>query len=302
MKKPLSIERKRAKMGYVFLSPLIFGVVFLFLPVIIKTIVFSFNNTVIENGRYYLEWVGFAYYKKLFLENPKFLRMTADSVWQMIVKVPTIVIFSLFIASVLNQKFRGRVFARAVFFLPVVLATGIVTKVANNFDVSSVLSSRSVLDSTNGSTFFDVSAFLISLNFSNKITSFVISAANGIYDIVNASGMQIFIFLACFQEIPESLYEAASVDGCSKWEAFWKITIPSVIRQIIVTAVYTIIDIFTQPGSVLFTYIHNVAFSQNQYSYATCMYLVYLLWLGIVLAAAFLILKKTAMNKGRSAG
>ena len=116
----------------------------------------------------------------------------------------------------------------------------------------------------------------------------VVNAANGIDTVVTSSGMQIFILLAAFQEIPQSSYEAAAVEGASRWEIFWKITIPSVKNQIVLTAIYTVIDIFTKSDNKLFNFIYDIGFSGNQYGLAMAMYIIYLLAIGIMLGIVML--------------
>lgn len=279
----LSFEKKQKIAGYLFVLPIILGALVLFMPNLIKTIVFSFNEINLSGDGYTLSWKGFDYYYKVLFVNADFIQYVIRSFGEMIVYVPTIIIFSLFMASVLNQKFKGRVIARAIFFLPVVLATGIVTKTDMAYDLVATLTGRDLMDE-GSKQLFGMSSFLYSLNFSESLTEIVVNAANGIENIINSSGMQIFILLAAFQEIPLSSYEAAAVEGCSKWETFWKITIPSVKNQIVVTAIYTVIDIFTKTDNELFNYIYDIAFAGNQYSEAMAMYVTYLLSLGIMLA------------------
>lgn len=279
----LSFEKKQKIAGYLFVLPIILGALVLFMPNLIKTIVFSFNEINLSGDGYTLGWKGFDYYYKVLFVNADFIQYVIRSFGEMIVYVPTIIIFSLFMASVLNQKFKGRVIARAIFFLPVVLATGIVTKTDMAYDLVATLTGRDLMDE-GSKQLFGMSSFLYSLNFSESLTEIVVNAANGIENIINSSGMQIFILLAAFQEIPLSSYEAAAVEGCSKWETFWKITIPSVKNQIVVTAIYTVIDIFTKTDNELFNYIYDIAFAGNQYSEAMAMYVTYLLSLGIMLA------------------
>lgn len=279
----LSFEKKQKIAGYLFVLPIVLGALVLFMPNLIKTIVFSFNEINLSGDGYTLGWKGFDYYYKVLFVNADFIQYVIRSFGEMIVYVPTIIIFSLFMASVLNQKFKGRVIARAIFFLPVVLATGIVTKTDMAYDLVATLTGRDLMDE-GSKQLFGMSSFLYSLNFSESLTEIVVNAANGIENIINSSGMQIFILLAAFQEIPLSSYEAAAVEGCSKWETFWKITIPSVKNQIVVTAIYTVIDIFTKTDNELFNYIYDIAFAGNQYSEAMAMYVTYLLSLGIMLA------------------
>ena len=289
----LSFEKKQKIAGYLFVLPIILGALVLFTPNLIKTIVFSFNEINLSGDGYTLGWKGFDYYYKVLFVNADFIQYVIRSFGEMLVYVPTIIIFSLFMASVLNQKFKGRVIARAIFFLPVVLATGIVTKTDMAYDLVATLTGRDLMDE-GSKQLFGMSSFLYSLNFSESLTEIVVNAANGIENIINSSGMQIFILLAAFQEIPLSSYEAAAVEGCSKWETFWKITIPSVKNQIVVTAIYTVIDIFTKTDNELFNYIYDIAFAGNQYSEAMAMYVTYLLSLGIMLAIVMFTVSRIA--------
>lgn len=283
--KTFSLERKRARYGYLFTLPLILGLVFIFIPNLVQTVMYSLNETVITGSGYTLEWIGLKYYIKAFAGDAKFLQYMLSSLGELLVQVPVILVFSLFMAMVLNQKFKGRVVARAIFFLPLVLSTGIISRVEASTHLDSLMSMRDALEGMQG-TRFDLSQLLLSMNFNATLSDIVVSAATGIKDIVNASGMQIFIFLAAFQQIPVSVYEAAQVEGCSKWVLFWKVVIPMTAKQILVAGVYTVVDVFTRTDGALFTYIQEMAYTNNQYSYAMAMYLVYAMGLGIMMAIA----------------
>lgn len=293
----MSFEKKQRLAGYIFISPLIFGVCVLFLPNIVKTVIFSLNDIVLGDSAYTLEWRGFQYYYEALFVNADFIQYVIASLGEMLISVPTIIVFSLFMASVLNQKFHGRVLARAIFFLPVVLATGIVTKTDMMYDLVAAIDGRVTLEESG--QLVNMASFLYSLNFNKTLTGIVVNAANGIETIVTSSGMQIFILLAAFQEIPLSSYEAAAVEGASKWETFWKITIPSVKSQIIVTAVYTVIDIFTRTDNAIFNYIHDVGFAGNQYGYAMAMYILYLFAVGVMIAIVMLTVGRMLMKDER---
>ncbi len=285
-RRPLSLEKKQARMGYIFVIPLLFGLCFLFLPNIVNTVIFSLNDTEITPNGYVLHWRGLYYYNKALTENPQFTKLLISSYGEMVAQVPTIVVFSLFFASILNQKFKGRVVARAIFFLPVIISTGVMLSVNSAFNLVDFASGRSSLNDaidTASASGLDITMLLKELNLGEGITDFIASAANGVYDIVSSSGMQIFILLAAFQEIPNPLYEAAQVEGCSKWETFWKITIPMVSRQIVVVTVYTVIDSFTKNNSALFKYISDNTWSRTQYADGTSMYMIYALSLAVVL-------------------
>ena len=289
-KRNVSLEQKRARYGYLFTLPFILGAVF-FLRNLAQTVVFSLNETVMNPGGYTLEWAGFQYYVRALTQDTKFVQYVVASLGNLLVQVPVIVIFSLFMAMVLNQEFKGRVIARAIFFLPVILSTGIISTVDSGANLEGIMAIRGALE-TGGEmsrNMMDFQQILLSMNFNETLTDIVVSAANGISDIVNSSGIQIFIFLAAFQQISPAVYEAAEVEGCSKWELFWKIIIPMNAKQIIVAAVYTIIDVFTKNDSELFDYIHTMAYEGNQYSYAMAMYVIYAVGLGIMLGIVLVI-------------
>ncbi|MCR5755072.1 MAG: ABC transporter permease subunit, partial [Acetatifactor sp.] len=82
--------------------------------------------------------------------------------------------------------------------------------------------------------------------FSPRILNLIKEAAENVYSISNNAGVQILIFLSGLQSISPSLYEAAAMEGCSKWESFWKITLPMISPMILVNIIYTIVDSFTK--------------------------------------------------------
>lgn len=294
----VSLEQRRARYGYLFTLPFILGAVF-FIRNMVQTFIFSINETVMNSSGYTLEWSGFQYYVKAFTQDTKFVQYVVSSLGELLVQVPVIIIFSLFMAMVLNQEFKGRVVARAIFFLPVILSTGIIATVDQGSNLEGIMLFRSALETGEEAAagMVDFQQLLMSMNFNETLIDIVVSAANGISDIVNSSGIQIFIFLAAFQQISPAVYEAAQVEGCSKWELFWKLIIPMNAKQIIVAAVYTVVDVFTKNDSELFNYIHTMAYEGNKYSYAMAMYIIYAiglgLMLGIVLAVVYGLIRKS---------
>lgn len=279
-KKPVSFMKKRAQAGYLFMIPLILGLLFVFIPSVYQTVVFSFNEITIGSYGYKLTFQGLQYYRSALLSDPQIVPSMFASLRTLLINIPIILIFSLFIATLLNQKFHGRLLARLIFFLPVILTTGILVR----FDVPAMNLVSQTVDTGSDSSFAfmgDFQSLLSSLNFSTELTGIISSAVSNIYSVVTASGIQIFIFLAGLQEIPSSLYEAASVEGCSKWELFWKITFPMIMPQMTINAVYTIVDSFTDPTGI-FTYISELG-TQQQYSLATAASILYLVCLSAVI-------------------
>ena len=128
-------------------------------------------------------------------------------------------------------------------------------------------------------------AFLVNINISSKLASYITDAVTNILSIINHSGIQILIFLSALQSIPEALYEASSIDGASGWENFWKITFPMVIPQMIVCLVYTIIDLFVSTNNSVITYIYSVAFNKIQFGLSSAMSCIYTVIVAAVLGA-----------------
>lgn len=281
-KKRLSLTSKRAMMGYAFISPYIIGLIAFFMVPIVQSFIFSLNRfEVVEDG-YVLIPNGFDYYYRALFVHPDFVRNLVESILDMVYNVPLIIIFSFFAANLLNQKFRGRAAARAFFFLPVILMSGIMRTV----DSGDLLQSSLGLTQTNsgqGSVqAIELARVLFQTRLDPRFIDYIIGAVERIYDIVSASGVQILIFLAGLQSIPPSLFEASNIEGATGWENFWKITFPMISPLILVNTVYTVIDTLTNSSNSVMELIEQVAFSQNNYGFSSAMAWIYFLSVMIV--------------------
>lgn len=290
-----ALFERRARYGYIFIAPLILGVCLIFIPNLIETFLYSVSEVDTANN-FALHFSGFGFYKEAFRSDPEFVPLLADNLKNLVINVPIIVIYSLFIATLLNQEFMGRVIARIIFFVPVLLATGVLS----DTDGAALLytGAGQVIDtgvSSGMSGFADMTALLSSLSFPKPLIDVVTGAVSNIYTITRSSGLQIFIFLAGLQEIPVSVYEAASIEGCSKWELFWKITFPMISPQIAVNAIYTI-AISATDNNALLTYSNTLAFGESNYSLATAMNIVYLLALGVFVMLVLALIGKFSSN------
>lgn len=292
LKRKASLFERRARFGYIFIIPLIIGVFLIFIPNLIQTFIYSVSTVDTQND-FSTNFSGFEKYVYAFKSDPEFLPMMVSSVKTWIINVPVILIYSLLIATILNQDFKGRVIARIIFFVPVILSVGALSSTDSTAMYYS--GAGQAIEADSASSFTDMSVLLSSLNFPKFLIEIVTDAVSNIYDIACNSGLQIFIFLAGLQEIPVSVYEAASIEGCSKWELFWKITLPMITPQIAVNAVYTI-SIVADSADGIFWYTNVLAFSENQYTLANAMNIIYLLALGIFVSIILLIMKKISSN------
>lgn len=241
--KHLSYERRTSLVGIAFISPWIIGFLVFCLSPLIQSLIYTFHNLRITENNFEMTFLGLDNYKYLFLSDPDYTKTLVSSLSDLAYQVPTIMVFSLIVALVLNQKFRGKTVARAIFFLPVIIASGVVIDILNGDAMSEL-----IMSGEKTSSLFQVSAFetlLYELGLSQQLIEFVVSVSNNIFSLSWQSGIQILLFLAGLQTVPPQLYEASSIDGCTAWESFWKITFPMITPVLIINLVYTITDSFT---------------------------------------------------------
>ena len=203
------------------------------------------------------KFVGFANYVSVLTEDANFTKTLVSGIQQLVFDIPAIVIFSLFMAVLLNQKMLGRAVFRAIFFVPVILGTGLIDQLDNSSNAAlENMSSGSGAD--NGSTNSSASEIISQSDpaklfegtkIGTGLVEYVTDLVNNIYGIVNRSGVQLLIFLAGLQSISPAIYESCSIDGATTWETFWKITFPMVSPMILVNTVYTVIDSFTSQSN-----------------------------------------------------
>lgn len=287
-KRKLTLRGKEAVAGYLFAIPFLIGFFGLFLPMLLKSISFSFSNMTVEKSGYVLTKAGsggLEHYIRALTIDPKFNLELLNAVKDMAVNVPLIIIFSFFAANLLNQKFKGRGIARSIFFLPVILTSGVVLGLESSDLLQTTLGPEGMLSADDANTVFNVAGFLLNYtNLPSGIVMYLSKAVLGIYDIVIASGVQILIFLAGLQGISPSLYEASNMEGATAWENFWKITFPMISPLILVNAVYTIIDSFTSADNELMKIIKTTIFTDVKYGYGSAMAWIYFLIIVVIIA------------------
>ena len=288
--KNISYEKKQSFVGFMFTLPWLIGfLMFFFIPAI-KSINFSLSDVkIFEN--YATEWNNFYNYTSILTGGSTYLKNLGATFLDLEINVSVILIFSLFVAVLLNRKFVGRGVARAVFFLPVIVTTGVVMTAFNGAsDTSAVFEG----DVSNGIMFTTMNAteVLNSLGLSEQITKGMIMVSDRIFDVVWDSGIQIILFLAALQSISPALYEACDVEGATAWERFWLITFPSVSPIILVNIVYTIVDTFSDPSNPVLAQIDSTVKNSFNYGGAAAMVWVYFIIILAIIGLIFLICKR----------
>ena len=248
----ISLDKKKARTGWLFVLPFVIGFAIIYLPIIIDSITYSFCQiTYLKNG-FKLDFVGFANYHEALTENTEFVKTLMGGIEQMLFDIPAIVIFSLFMAVLLNKKMFGRAAFRAIFFIPVILA-GVIMSYLFSQDVGSVSVFSSLLTEATGSNWI---AMIFGGGLSSQIGS-----------IMWKSSVEILIFLAALQSVPDILYEVVELDGATAWESFWHITLPYISPFVILNAVYALVDSFVDSSNPVMGLLTNLTTASNGESY-----------------------------------
>lgn len=290
-----SLDAKKARAGYLFVLPFLLGILLVYLPILIDSITYSFTSftTYYDDAGVWqqgLKFVGFDHYKFALTVSPDFVGKLLSGLQNLIFEVPAIIIFSLFIAVVLNQKMLGRAAFRAIFFVPVIIATGIMeglnTSAVTKATEDAAMNGGVSADGAQGGASQIISVLDIEALFSNmkvgvELVTYVVNLVNNIYNIINYSGVQMLIFLAGLQSISPQIYEACRIDGATGWETFWKVTFPMISPMILVNAVYTVIDSFTRSSNVTMSFISQ----QTDYGQSSAMYWIYFISVILIIAA-----------------
>ena len=267
-KKIASLDKRKARAGWIFVLPFIIGFVLIYIPILYESLSASviYRNKI--DGEWVEKFVGFTAYTEAFLGEAvggsTFGQVLLTGVSEMMLDIPMVLLFSLFMAILLNQKMAGRAAFRAIFFVPVILSTGIMDSI-DATALDSYMSSGEGIDDGSGESAtndivsaMDVQKLFAGMAVGEGMLKYVTDTINNIYDIVNRSGVQMLIFLAGLQSISPAIYESVQIDGATAWETFWKITFPMISPMILVNAVYTVIDAFTTESTVM-TFINTAS-------------------------------------------
>ena len=243
------ITKLKSRYGLLFVTPWLIGFVLFFAMPAIQSILYSFSDVQLTGEGLQISLVGLKHYRYALLENPNYVTNMWSSVGTILYSLPFILLISLVLALILNQKFRGRLFFRALFFLPVIISTGIVLNLMF-LTTGSDMTGASASESLTGNM-FSVADVISVLNLPAVISDYVEQVINSIFDLIWSSGIQIVLFIAGLQAIPASLYEASRVEGATKWEEFWFITFPMLSQVTLLVALFTMVEQLTSSRNAL---------------------------------------------------
>ncbi|MDR0473801.1 MAG: sugar ABC transporter permease [Treponema sp.] len=276
----LTLEGKNAVAGYIFILPFAIGfIAFMFFPIMesLRMVFSDVSIDIVKHG-FSMKFTGLDNLERVVAIDPEFNRFLTEEILRMVLIVPAIIIFSMFVAIILNQEFKGRSMVRAIFFLPVILSSGIMIGLETN---NSLLNSMAEIIKEGNLMKTSITGVLENIlaaeGAAADFMKYIFRVVNQIYDIAMASGIQIVIFLSALQTIPPSMFEAAKIEGATAWECFWKITFPMVSSLILVNVVYSVVDYFIRTDNRVMNKISISMIRLLEFGFSTAMAWVYFL-------------------------
>jgi ABC-type sugar transport system permease subunit len=293
-KRRLTLRQKRSISGLLFITPWLIGFLAYYVRSLILAGRFSLSEiTIAETGGYTARFIGLENFRYALAEHGTFNQIFVNSLIDILIDVPFIIFFSLFIAMLLNSRFKGRGLVRVIFFIPILLGAGAIAETlelaTQNIQGGAQAMAPDMQPASGVNVSFLVDVF-IDIGLPMNLLDYVIGLVSRIFEIVRASSVQIVIFLAALQSISPSLYEVSKIEGATSYETFWKVTFPMVTPLILTNVVYTIIDSFV--NSQVVTTAYTTAFSQYNYGLSSAMSMLSTLAVSIVLVAVCVMISK----------
>lgn len=281
-KKLAGLQKRKAIAGYLFILPFVIGFLVFMIKPLAQSLYMSFCDVQVGAGSFAPQFQGVVNYVRAFTVDPEFNRLLSEEISRMFINSLAIMVFSFFVALILNQKFKGRALVRAVFFFPVILSSGVIIGVeTNNALMASIEAAVGETAAGGISVTGAIEEILKTAGIGTRAFETVFEIVDGIYDVAIASGIQIIIFLSGLQTISSSMYEAADIEGCTKWESMWKITLPMVSSLFLVNWIYTIVDFCMRSDNKVIEKISEEVTVQINYGFASAMSWIYF---GVVIA------------------
>ncbi len=258
----IGFEKRKIIAAYFFVGPWLAG----FFVFTLYPLMYSFYVTFCTTMVGELHWAGFQNYFRVFNE-PMFWKSIMNTFIYGLLSTPITLCFALLLSLLINQKLKGVHFFRAVYFLPVVAASDVVSTMTGTILFKRIL----VINP-------DLSQYGIHL--SSEFISIISSIILLIMLSIWRTGIQMLVFLLGLINVPPEFYEAAEMDGATRWHMFWWVTIPSISPLILLNLLITVVESFTGLATTMrlinksntqifiWDYVNELFYHQNEYGMA----------------------------------
>lgn len=296
-KKARGIEQVKSAYGYKFIALWLIGQVLFFIGPILDSLQYSFSNVEMTSGKVETMFCGLEHYREIFNANPLYADNLRDAVGNMCTSLPIIMSLSLVMALILNQKFRGRLAFRGIFFLPVIIASGVIMYVLQSEYVSVPLFNMASGTKYEYGGMIDFNEILRELELPTQILKLFSQYLSNVFGLIWSCGVQIILFLSGLQSIPEQLYEVSKIEGATKWEEFWYLTIPMLKDVILLVLVYTMITLFTAVDNPVIAQTYSTMRDSQIYDQSSAMLWAYFVLVGIIMGIVLLAYNHFCLKK-----
>lgn len=283
-------ERRNFVTGLLFVSPWLIGFLLWTLYPLISSLYYSFNRYDLLRDPI---WIGLQNYREIFFEDPLFGQVVYNTVFYVGLSAPFGVAAAFLMAALLNTDIKGRSAWRAIFFFPAIIpafVTAMVWQFMLNVQYGAINGTLTAMG-------LPIIPFIANPAYA-KPTLILIH--------LWAQGNAIVIFLATLQDVPRSLYEAATVDGANAWDKFKNVTIPMctpvILFNLVIAFIYgfqnfTLPWLLTRGGPNFATELYTIFLYRNAFEYLRMGKASALAWILFVVIVVFTIILFRTSNR-----
>ena len=275
----ITMSQKNSLVGLLFVAPWLVGFVIFFLSPLAQAIAFSVNNVTITAAGLKMEYIGTGNYADIFIRDAYYVDRLLNFIKELVLQLPLILVFSLVIAILINQRIKGQGIFRTIFFLPIIAVSGPVMEMLTT-------SGATTIPLVKQYGLYDLITSVLPYFLQEPVTSLF----SELLLILWYSGVPTLMFLAGLQKVDRSLFEAAFVDGASDWVAFWKITLPSIKGMILVNSIYVTVFLATAETNEVISLIQDNMFDASKgFGIASAMSWIYSLCIVLIIVVCYLL-------------
>ena len=289
-----SIETLKSHYGIMFISPWIIGMIMFVIVPIFKSAYYSFASIGISEDGVQSSFVGLKNFIEILVKDPAYPDDLLEAISNLLISLPFILVVSIVLALLLNGKYKGRIFFRGLYFLPVILASGVVLDLF--LDAASSKATQAAISDTASFGMIDFSKVLEGLSLPSGIQNILSEALSRIFLLVWQSGIQTILIIAGLQSIPDLLYEVAKVEGATKWEEFWFITLPMMMRTMLLVIIFSIVELVSSNTNSIVSGAYT-KFNAMEYGVGSAMLWFYFLIVGVLISVLFVIYNRVFLKR-----
>jgi len=278
-----SENRRGLVLGLLFVSPWILGLIGFIVYPLVSSLYYSLTRYDLIRAPVYIGWQN---YTDMFTRDPHFWKVVGNTLYYVFLSVPLGLIVAYLIANLLNTRIVARSVFRGIIYVPSIVpavCSAVVWDFLLNIQYGAV---NSILQT-------------LGLPAVPFLSNPQLAKPSIIMVSIWAQGNAMVIFLAALQDVPTSLYEAATVDGANAWNRFWHVTVPMTTPIILFNLVmgfigafqeFTVPWLLTQGGPMMSTEFYTIYLYRNAFNYLNMGKASAMAWILFIIIVVFTII------------